>query len=166
MRKILIILCAILYSNQSFAAANQEDVKSIDAIIEALYNVISGSKVDVRDWDRFKDLFDSDARLIFISRDTSSGFMSRTPEQYVELASGSFVKNGFYEREISRDTEIYGHIAHVFSTYEGRRSLESEPFLRGINSIQLAFNGERWFIETVFWQAENEQFPLPSKYLD
>jgi hypothetical protein len=166
MKKILIILCAIVYSNQSFAAASQDDVKSIDTIIEALYDVISGSKDDVRDWERFNSLFDSDARLIFVSSDTPSGFMNRTPEQYAELANGSFVQNGFYEREISRDTEIYGHIAHVFSTYEGRRSLDSEPFLRGINSIQLAFNGERWFIETVFWQAENEQYPLPGKYLD
>ena len=82
------------------------------------------------------------------------------------IANESFVKNGFYEHEISRDMERYGNIAHVFSTYEGRRTKDGDPFLRGINSIQLAFNGKRWFIETIFWQAENEQFPLPEKYLD
>lgn len=166
-KKILLsFICLMMISTDAQAAASQEDVASIDGIIAALYDVISGTSEDVRDWQRFTDLFDQDARLIFVSEDTPSGFMARSPEQYVEMASNSFVKNGFFEREISRDMDVYGNIAHVFSTYEGRRLPDAEPFLRGINSIQLAYNGERWFIETVFWQAENDQFPLPGKYLD
>lgn len=166
MKKIFIILAMVLSSNTAYAAASEKDVATIDGIIAALYDVISGSKEDKRDWQRFVDLFDENAQLIFLSDGNPSGFVSKTAEEYVEIAEASFVKAGFYEQEISRKTERFGRIAHVFSTYEGRRTLDSEPFLRGINSIQLAYNGKRWFIETVFWQAENDNLPLPKKYLD
>lgn len=160
---IILLTTAPLYAQ---AQVKMDDVNSIDAIIDALYDVISGPKEQARDWERFYSLFDSDARLIFASGDTMSGFQTRTPQGYREVAEASFAANNFYETEISRDTDIYGNIAHVFSTYAGRRSPEGQPFLRGINSIQLARKDGRWFIETIFWQAETEEFPLPGKYLD
>lgn len=161
-----IILSLLVLPNMVWAQAKSEDVQSIDAIIGALYDVISGPKERKRDWQRFYSLFDDDARLIFAANDTASGFQTRTPQGYMEIAEVSFANNDFYETEISRDTERFGNIAHVFSTYAGRRSPDGEPFLRGINSIQLAHKNGRWFIETIFWQAETEEFSLPNKYLD
>ncbi len=162
----LLVLIALILPLSANAQAKMEDVDSIDAIIEALYDVISGPKEHKRDWDRFNSLFDEDARLIFASSETASGFQTRTPQGYREVAESSFAANDFYETEISRDTEVFGNIAHVFSTYAGRRSPEGEAFLRGINSIQLAHKDGRWYIETIFWQAETDEFPLPPKYLD
>lgn len=79
--------------------------------------------------------------------------------------SALFEKEGFFEKEIARRTESFGQIAHVFSTYEARHSPDDEkPFLRGINSIQLMSDGKRWWIVTIFWQAEDEKNPLPEKY--
>ena len=73
---------------------------------------------------------------------------------------------GFFEREVARRTEQFGHILHAFSTYEARHKAEdAKPFLRGINSIQLMNDGKRWWIVTVFWEAESAQTPLPEKYL-
>ena len=167
MKKLaLAIFCSLLIPVLANAQAKPEDVNSIDAIIEALYDVISGSTKEARDWDRFYSLFDDDARLIFGSNETASGFQTRTPQGYREMAEETFTRNNFYESEISRDTEVYGNIAHVFSTYAGTRNPGDEPFLRGINSIQLANKDGRWFIETIFWQAESDDFPLPGKYLD
>ena len=167
MKKILILLViASLMPLPLYAQAAREDVHSIDAIIDALYDVISGPKELKRDWDRFYGLFDDDARLIFASNETASGFQSRTPEGYREIGEPAFAENDFYEGEISRKTDVYGNIAHVFSTYAGRRSPDGEPFIRGINSIQLAHKGGRWYIETIFWQGETDEFPLPAKYLD
>ncbi len=162
----LAIVCFLLMPVVANAQARPEDVNSIDAIIASLYDVISGAKEEARDWDRFYSLFDDDARLIFSSNETTSGFQTRTPQGYREMAEAVFTRNNFYESEISRDTEIFGNIAHIFSTYTGTRSPGDAPFLRGINSIQLAHRNERWFIETIFWQAESAEFPLPDKYLD
>ena len=115
-----------------------------------------------------RSLYIPGARLIPTGQRREGGFASRVldVEGYI-TSSGNFLEtNGFFEREIARRTEQFGQIAHVFSTYEARRgTADSRPFMRGINSIQLMNDGQRWWIVTVFWQAESESNPLPAKYL-
>jgi hypothetical protein len=149
-------------------AAKPADVVSVDAIVAALYDVISGP-AGKRDWDRFRSLFIPGARLIPTGVRQTGEVVSRvvTPEDYVQRNGPFFEKEGFFEREAARRTETFGNIAHVFSTYESRHAKdESKPFQRGINSIQLMNDGKRWWIVTVFWQAEDEKNPLPEKYLE
>jgi len=144
------------------------DVASIDAIIAAVYDVISGPAGKKRDWDRMRSLFVPGARLIPTGPRPTGGYGSRvlTVDEYIERASGFFDKEGFYEREAARRTEQFGQIAHVFSTYESRHAPDdAKPFQRGINSIQLMNDGQRWWVVTIFWQGEDEKTPLPEKYL-
>ena len=149
--------------------ANPADVASIDAIMKAVYDVISGAAGEKRDWDRFRTLFHKDARMIPSGKNPQTGvFGARayTPEEYIKRSEPVFAKDGFYERETARRTEIYGNIAHIFSTYEAFRTLsDKKPFLRGINSFQLMNDGKRWWVMTIFWQAETPDNPIPKKYL-
>jgi len=148
-------------------AANPADVASVDSIIAAVYDVISGPAGKKRDWDRMKSLFVPGARLIPTSPRQTGGYAARvlTVDEYVDRASGFFEKEGFYEREVSRKTEQFGQILHAFSTYESRHAPNDQPFQRGINSMQLMNDGTRWWIVTIFWQGEDEKHPLPEKYL-
>jgi len=151
------------------AMAKPADVQSIDAIVHALYDVISGPAGQARDWSRFRSLFHEGARLIPTGKrpgDPQMGARVLTPEQYVERASPFFAKEGFYENEASRKLEQFGNIAHVFSTYESRHAQGEQPFQRGINSIQLFYDGSRWWVMTVMWDAETPQKPIPQKYLE
>ena len=148
-------------------AANPADVATMDSIVAALYDVISGPP-GPRNWDRFRSLFAPGARLIPTGRRQTGEVGSRviTPEEYAQRSSALMEKSGFFEREISRRTEKFGNIAHLFSTYESRHAKEDEkPFARGINSIQLMNDGKRWWIVTVFWQGEDDKNPLPAEYL-
>lgn len=151
----------------STSVANPADVGSIDAILAAVYDVISGPAGKKRDWDRMRSLFIPGARLIPTGPRPGGAYGSRvlTVEDYVTRGSALFEKEGFFEKEIARKTESFGQIAHVFSTYEARHSPDEKPFIRGINSIQLMNDGKRWWIVTIFWQAEDVQNPLPEKYL-
>ena len=149
-------------------AANPADVNSIDAIIAAVYDVISGPAGKKRDWDRMRSLFVPGARLIPTGPRQAGGYGARvlTVDEYIERASGFFEKEGFFEREATRRTEEFGQIAHVFSTYESRHAPDdAKPLQRGINSIQLMNDGKRWWVVTIFWQGEDEKHPLPEKYL-
>ncbi|MDT4898964.1 MAG: hypothetical protein QOH25_4041 [Acidobacteriota bacterium] len=161
-------------------AANPADVASIDSIIAALYDVISGPAGKQRDWDRFRSLFFPGARLIPtgarrppgtapdapLTGKEEYGSRALTPEDYITRSSRLLEERGFFEREAARRTEQYGHIAHVFSTYESRHKAEdAKPFQRGINSIQLMNDGKRWWVVSVFWEGETEKTPLPGKYL-
>ncbi len=153
---------------QSTPVANLADVGSIDAILAAVYDVISGPAGKKRDWDRMRSLFIPGARLIPTGPRPGGVYGSRvlTVEDYVTRGNALFEKEGFFENEIARKTESFGQIVHVFSTYEARhRPDDAKPFIRGINSIQLMNDGKRWWIVTIFWQAEDVQNPLPEKYL-
>lgn len=149
-------------------AANPADVASMDAAIASLYDVISGPAGKKRDWDRFRSLFIPGARLIPTGQRQGGNFGSTVidPEGYITRSAPFLEKEGFFEKEVARRTEVFGNIAHVFSTYEARHKAEDkDPFMRGINSIQLMNDGKRWWIVTVFWQAESKDVPLPDKYL-
>lgn len=149
-------------------AANPADVASVDAIIAAVYDVISGPAGKKRDWDRMRSLFVPGARLIPTGPKPTGGYGARvgTLEDYITRGGPYLESQGFFEKEIARKTETFGNIAHAFSTYESRHKAEDEkPFARGINSIQLVNDGTRWWVVTIFWQGEDEKTPLPEKYL-
>src|SRR3954451_7984395 len=153
--------------------ANPADVESIDAIIKAAYEVISGPAGQARDWDRERSLFWPGARLIPMSRGASSAAAGAElapqlldVDGYIDRSASFLEQTGFFEQEVARRTEQFGNIAHVWSTYESRHTLEdAQPFMRGINSIQLFFDGRRWWIVSIYWQHESAGHPLPLKYL-
>ncbi|HEY7408746.1 MAG TPA: hypothetical protein VH638_10820 [Gemmatimonadaceae bacterium] len=150
------------------APARPADVASAEAIITALYDVISGPPGKDRDWQRFRSLFTSGARLIVGAPSPDGRVPSRnmTVEEYVVAADPFLKRDGFWEREIARRVERYGNVTHVFSTYESRvNTPDSPPFSRGINSIQLVTNGERWWVVTILWDFERPGNPIPAEYL-
>ena len=145
-----------------------KDHESIDSIIKATYDVISGPKNQERDWDRFRALFYTGARLIPSGKGQDGVIRAQTngPDDYIKRSEPFLLKNGFFEQEIARKSEVFANLAHVFSTYEGRNNLDDEkPFLRGINSFQLLNDGKRWWILTIFWMAESKENPIPQEYL-
>ncbi|GIL38182.1 nuclear transport factor 2 family protein [Roseiterribacter gracilis] len=147
--------------------AKASDVATPEAIVTALYDVISGPVGQARDWDRFRSLFADGARLVPAGArpDGTSGYRVMTPEDYITRGAKSLVESGFTEREIHRVVESYGPVVHVFSTYEARHNGEKDPFARGINSIQLVNDGKRWYVLTIFWSAETDKQKVPAKYL-
>lgn len=141
------------------------DVDSIDHIIAATYDVISGPP-GPRDWDRFRSLFYPDARLIGSARrDGKIVARPRTADGYAQSAGEFFKKEGFFERGIHNDVQQFDHMAQVWSTYESRHEKDGKPFTRGINSFQLLFDGTRWWIVNIYWQDEDPAHPIPSQYL-
>ncbi len=161
MRQLGVILLLAACSPAMRAA----DGDSIDTVIHAVYDVISGP-AGARDWARFRSLFAEGGRLIPV-RVTAEGPKpaAMSPDDYATRAGANFEKNAFYESEVSRRVEEFGNIAHVFSTYESRRAPGEKPFARGINSFQLAKVGTQWKVVTILWDSEREGNPIPAKYL-
>jgi hypothetical protein len=140
------------------------DVKSVDATIKALYDVISGEAGAARDWARFKNLFTADAKLIPTGKKEGKfNYRVLTPDDYVQMFTAR-VSTGFFERELHRTTDDFGTIVQVFSTYETKEKKDGPVTNRGINSIQLFYDGTRYYVMNVFWCAESLGFTLPEKY--
>ena len=148
-------------------AARPGDVDTPEHLIAALYDVISGP-AGKRDWDRFRSLFYTGARLMPSGKNPQGvlGVRMLTPDEYVNRVQPFFEKEGFFERSIANRTERWDRIAHVWSTYESRHAKEdAKPFARGINSIQLFNDGSRWWVISVYWEAEDANHTLPEQYL-
>jgi hypothetical protein len=140
----------------SKSEANPADVASIDAIITAAYDSISGPAGEQRNWERERSLYYPGARLIPTAKPAENDDLLPQIldiEGFIARVEPFFKENGFYEKEIARRTEQFGNIAHVWSIYESRHNEDDpEPFMRGINSIQLFNDGKRWWIVNVYWQ--------------
>jgi hypothetical protein len=137
--------------------ARPEDVASPEAIVVAVYEVLSGRAGETRDWDRWRPLYAPNARLIPIEGDGDGPSASRvlSPEEYIESRAAILAAGDFYEWETGREELRSGSIAHVWSKYEAARTPGGEPIRRGANSIQLWNDGKRWWILSVVWDAVN-----------
>ena len=165
MKKIILIFVLLLpnlgYSQTDYS----KDVKSVDAIIATLYDVISGEAGQARDWNRFKNLFTADAKLIPTRKNDAGKLIYRvmTPDEYVQMFT-SRIATGFFERELHRTSDDFGTVVHAFSTYETKEKKDGPVTNRGINSIQIFYDGTRYYVMNVFWCAESMGFALPEKY--
>ena len=177
MKKILFFCPGLFFFLGSYAnetivdsiPADSKDISSPEAIITAVYDVISGPAGQKRNWDRMRTLFVPDARMIPTGKRATGESTRRTltVEEYITNSGPFLEKDGFFEKEIGSKTEQFGNIVHVFSTYESKRTLADEkPFMRGINSFQLWFDGKRWWVITILWQSESADTPIPEEYID
>jgi hypothetical protein len=166
-------LVGSIAGHPGWPVAKPEDVKSPEAILNAVYDVISGAKGQARDWNRMRSLFIPDARLIpainVAAKDGRPAHVDAvilTIDDYIARSSGRMTENGFFEHSIHNDVEQFGNIVQIWSTYESRHNAEDpKPFARGINSFQLLNDGKRYWIVNIFWDAESPDHPIPHKYL-
>jgi len=151
---------------QDYPLADQADVSSIDAVVRAIYEAITFREGEEPDMSRLQSLFNPDAQLIRITPD---GVDTMTVESFI-ASFKERVKTGalksFYEAEISRKTNAFGSIAQIFSTYnKGMNTEEPEGLIRGINSLQLYNDGQRWWIISILWEDERADNLIPPEYL-
>jgi hypothetical protein len=148
-------------------AARPGDVDSVEHILAAIYDVISGPAGAPRDWDRFRSLFYSGARMTSTRRDDKGAVIIRTltPDDYPARTKEAFAKDGFFENAVANHIEHWDHMAHAWSSYESRHAKGEKPFARGINSFQLVNDGNRWWILSVYWKSEDAAHPVPDQYL-
>ena len=151
------------------------DVDSPEHVIAALYDVISGPAHQPRDWNRMRSLFVPGARLIPVRIQPGTPNEKTSPntdvlllgiDDYIAIASSRMEAEGFYERAVHNESQAFGNIVQVWSTYESRHTLGDEkPFARGINSFQLLKDGGRYWVVDVYWDSERPGTPIPAQYL-
>ncbi|MFN2421141.1 MAG: hypothetical protein ABR527_07145 [Gemmatimonadota bacterium] len=142
--------------------ADPADVESIDAILVALYDVISGPAGE-RDWDRFRSLFATGATLAPAAprADGTIALRIMSVEDFIGVAGEFFSREPFYEVETGRHLEQFGNVASAMSGYASRRAPDEEPFSRGVNAITLLTDGSRWYVLSIAWDVDREGNPLP-----
>jgi hypothetical protein len=146
-------------------APDPKDVSTIDGIIKAFYETISGPKGQPRQWGRDRTLYMPGVRFVSMGEfegKVRAGIM--THQQYVNSTDRSLVGGGFHESEINRIVKRFGNIAHVFSVYEFTNDDKSAKG-RGVNSIELYWDGTRWWISFAAWDEERPGNPITKEFL-
>jgi len=142
-----------------------DDVGTLDGIIRAFYEVISGPAGAPRQWARDRTLYVPGARLVSTGvRDEKAYAAVMGHGEYAEASDG-FLAGGFFEHETHRVTRIFGNVTHVWSTYEARRTPDGPVIARGVNSIQLIHDGARWWIVSAAWDNERPDNPISRNFL-
>ena len=162
-------------SHPDWPKAKKADVESVDSLMAALYDVISGPAGKARDWERFRSLFLPDGRLGVTRHAQPAGdgkpatqddVVFLTPQDYIDRDAPFFKSNGFFERGIANRVEEFGNLVSVWSTYESRHSADdAKPFVRGINSLQIVKAQGRYWVASIVWDDERSGTTLPEKYL-
>ena len=67
------------------------------------------------------------------------------------------------EKQLKFHIERYSNIAHLWSSYV--LYSDGKQVARGINSIQLFFDGTRWWTVSIFWDSERPGQAIPEEYL-
>jgi len=133
--------------------ASSSDLTTLDGILRAMYEVISGPKGEARDWQRFRSLYLPASRLMPVIGGTEPRVRVLTPEEYIRRVEPIFADEAFWERETTRQVETFGRVAHVLSHYESLRDPAGPPFETGTNSVQLFYDDARWWIVSVMWNT-------------
>ena len=172
MRRRLIALLSSAVLSTSFASqisaqqtprpADPADVSSLDAIIRAYYEVVSGPAGESADRARDETLHLPNA---LIGVPGANGQLATMTLGDFHDAAGGPRPEGFFEKEIHRVTHRFGNVVQIFSTYESATTPDGEPYTRGINSIQLTWDGDRWWIVSWIFDQERPGNPIPAEYL-
>jgi hypothetical protein len=168
---MLVIGCTFifLFVQKAYAQPSFEDP---DSLIDQMYEVLSGPPGD-HDWELFRSLFHEKSIMGAAATEAQGHqtYRSSTPEEYIERNDAFFRKRGFYVEETHRITEQFGDVMHLFSTYQYRLDadgLEQPQGLgqsgRGINSIQLIHDANRWWIISIQYTNERPDLPIPEPY--
>ena len=142
-------------------APDPADVGTLDGIVAAFYDVVSGPPGVPRQWERDATLYRPGT--VFTIADPTGAYRNVTPAEFADETDSFLVESGFVEHEIQRKTHHFGSVAQVWSTYEWRTADGATG--RGINGLHLVHDGERWWITHATWDDETAEHPIPEEYL-
>ena len=147
--------------------ARPDDVTTLDGIIRAYYEVVSGPAGSMPEIARDHTLHHPGAKVSITGVDGNGEptIVTGTLSDYYDRVGRGPRPTAFYEEEIHRVVQRFGNIAHVWSTYVYRDTPEGPETGRGINSIQLYHDGDRWWITAWIFDSERAGNPIPGAYL-
>lgn len=149
---------------QAPSAPRLEPVQSIDGIVKEVLKIVSGEKGEARDWETFRNLFLPTAHFTVKSHDQSQEQSVRTVslEEFIQMVSEGSNESSFQEYELGKTVDEYNGIAQVFQAYYSKDGEQQE---RGINSYQLVYSENRWWIANIIWTGDSNGVRVPKKYL-
>jgi hypothetical protein len=142
----VLAVLAIAHGGVAAQEARPEDVSTIDGIIGAYYEIVSGPAGESADADRDRSLHHPDAWVAIAGTNPEGEAMVNVMTLDDYHGENRPREQGFWEWETDRVVSRSGNMVHVWSSYASARTEGGEPFAHGVNSITLFHDGARWWI--------------------
>ncbi|MEP1034196.1 hypothetical protein [Ekhidna sp.] len=165
--KLTLLFLLISIASIAQKSGYEEDAVSVESLTSAYYDCVSGPIGQTRDFDRLRNLFHSNAQLTYSywsEEEQKNKLMHMDIEEYIEKLD-YLDKKGFYEEELFSKVEMYGSIVQTISTYKFWMEDKSAEG-RGFSSYNLFYDGNRYWILSMFWMMESKKYPIPDEFLD
>jgi hypothetical protein len=168
MKKMLaafFLIFSIRSQGQQMVKSDPAAVHSVDGIIKEMLRLISGKNGETRNWEALRNLFHPQATFTVLSHGDSAPARTETVslDTFIQLMHDPYYEQGYLERETGKTIDQYNGIAHVFQGYYGKDSENREE--RGINSYQLVYYSNRWWILHILWTGDSNGVKVPKRYL-
>ena len=173
MKTFLAILCVLVVALP--VAADErvpvpglaEAARTPEGLVRALYDMVSFDAGPEPDWEMFRQVFLEEALLVFSPRGDQP-MRPMSVDDFIEDWRAFFRDyeigdKGFYETIAALEVTEFGGMAHAFVIFEPRIGKEApEQQLRGLDSIELSFDGERWWVAAITTEFEGPGKTIPA----
>ena len=145
-----------------------DELTRIERTLDTLYRSFCFDAGDEADWSTMRSLFLDGASFVAPVR------AGRRPQavqgdEFIEefqdwIASSNEGETGLHERIEHLRIDVFGSVAHAYVLFEGFVPGEAQTKTRGIDSIQLVHDGERWRVASFTTQYASEDRPVPARF--
>lgn len=166
MKNLLSLILILLLSNSLTGQIDSTSVKTIEGITDKMLEILTGDIGEERDWQEYRMLFLPDAQKISIrkNKDGSHQARARNIEEFIRNVGPLYARDGFEEYAIGLEVNEFNGIANVFQSFYCKNLLGTYEN-RGVNSFQLVYLNDRWWIASTVFTNESKDSPLPDELL-
>lgn len=134
---------------------------TVASVVDALYDALSFAGGSQPNYALVRAIFHPQARITPPAEDTAGSLSPMAVDDYIEIFHKRLVEDGITDQggrelEIHRHTLTFNRVAHVFSSYQFVLLGASKPLVSGVNTIQLVYENERWWILSLSWDRARE----------
>lgn len=174
MRSILLVVILVAAAGAGPVQAQTPTTVPIEqaagtpsGLIEALYRMVSFGPGPEPDWEMFRGVFLPEAIVVFSPRGTRpmrvmsvDGFIQDWKDFFRDAA---LEDKGFTETIAGMKVTEFGGLAHAWVIFEPRiGGTQPARQIRGLDSIELSFDGTRWWVAAITTDFEGPTQRIPA----
>lgn len=151
---------------QANAASTPPALSTIQGISHELLRIITSENGGKTDWQSFKNLFLETSTLSVLQHGDHVKRPTRTMtiNEFITLMGDGYSDKRFQGQQTGIAIQEYNGIANVFQSSKSQDA--GGPVATGINSYQLVFFNDRWWISHLLYVSNANGVEVPNEYLD
>ena len=171
-RSVLVLALLALWLSGCHAAPPgpppADQVRAIEETIGELYRSFNFDAGGEADWELLRSLLINGAVFVGpVGADESPRAVGT--DEFIDgfrawILTSPQRENGFHERSVHVRADVFGKVAHAYVVFEGFAPGDGRTKTRGLDSIQLVLDGEKWRVVSFMTQFADAENLVPPRF--